>query len=227
MDTTSAIPKEERSLGPLNLLIIVLSVYVLVQLFLTAIVKFDPETTQILDYIDNAICVVFIYDFFKRFLAAKNKVEFMKWGWIDLLSSIPMLDAFRAGRLFRLIRLIRVLRAFRSVKHLMSQIHANRAQGLLSTVLIITVLMLFFSSIAILQVEVDPNSNIKTAEDALWWACTTLTTVGYGDKYPVTTEGRIIAVILMVTGVAICGTFAGFVVSYLSKSEPSNNENIK
>ena len=63
--------------------------------------------------------------------------------------------------------------------------------------------MLLFSSIAILQVETDPNSNIKTAEDAIWWSYVTITTVGYGDKYPVTTEGRIIAVILMTVGVGL------------------------
>ena len=54
-------------------------------------------------------------------------------------------------------------------------------------------LLVIFSSIAILNVETAPESNIKTAEDAIWWAFVTITTVGYGDKFPVTTEGRIIA----------------------------------
>jgi len=65
------------------------------------------------------------------------------------------------------------------------------------TVSIIAILMVIFSSIAILQMEDAPNSNIKTAEDAIWWAYVTVTTVGYGDKFPVTTEGRIIAAALM------------------------------
>ena len=56
---------------------------------------------------------------------------------------------------------------------------------------------IIFSSIAILQVETSANSNIKTAEDAIWWTYTTITTVGYGDKFPVTTEGRILAMISM------------------------------
>jgi voltage-gated potassium channel len=74
--------------------------------------------------------------------------------------------------------------------------------------------MLIFGSIAILQVEQDPNSNIKTAEDSIWWAFVTITTVGYGDKYPVTTEGRIIAAFLMVAGVGLFGTFTGFIASW-------------
>lgn len=74
--------------------------------------------------------------------------------------------------------------------------------------------MVIFSAIAILQVEDDPNSNIKTAEDAIWWAYVTITTVGYGDKFPVTTEGRIIAAALMTIGVGLFGTFTAFLASF-------------
>lgn len=78
----------------------------------------------------------------------------------------------------------------------------------------IALLMIIFSGIAILQVEKAPTSNIKTAEDAIWWAYTTITTVGYGDKYPVTTEGRIIAMVLMTVGVGLFGTFTAYVASF-------------
>lgn len=79
---------------------------------------------------------------------------------------------------------------------------------------IIAVLMIIFSSIAVLQVENDPNSNIKTAEDAIWWAYVTITTVGYGDKFPVTTEGRLIAALLMTVGVGLFGTFTAYLASW-------------
>jgi voltage-gated potassium channel len=84
------------------------------------------------------------------------------------------------------------------------------------------ILFVFFSAIAILQVENDPNSNIKTAEDAFWWAYVTLTTVGYGDRFLVTTEGRIIAGILMTAGVGPVGTFAGFVASWFAAGIEGN-----
>jgi voltage-gated potassium channel len=58
------------------------------------------------------------------------------------------------------------------------------------------------------------SSNIKTPGDALWWAFATITTVGYGDKYPITTEGRIVAIILMVAGVGLFATFTGYLSSY-------------
>lgn len=138
----------------------------------------------------------------------------MQWGWIDLISSIPTLDFMRAGRMLRLIRLLRILRAFRSTKHLVLHIFKRRTQGALTAAAIIAVLMIIFSSIAVLQVENDPNSNIKTAEDAIWWAYVTITTVGYGDKFPVTTEGRLIAALLMTVGVGLFGTFTAYLASW-------------
>ncbi|HRC33302.1 MAG TPA: ion transporter, partial [Bacteroidia bacterium] len=171
---------------------------------------------------DNIICGIFLIDFIIRFKRAENKLHFMKWGWIDLISSIPMLDFFRAGRALRLIRLLRILRAFRSTKHLVQHLFKSRTQGTFSAALIIAMLMVIFSSIAILQVETDPNSNIRNAEDAIWWAFVTITTVGYGDKFPITTEGRIIAALLMTVGVGLFGTFTGFVATWFIAHPQTN-----
>lgn len=96
----------------------------------------------------------------------------------------------------------------------MGHLFKNKAEGAFTSVSVVAVLFIIFSSIAILQVEDDPESNIKTAEDALWWAYTTVTTTGYGDKYPVTTEGRIVAALLMTAGVGLFGTFTAFVASW-------------
>lgn len=91
-------------------------------------------------------------------------------------------------------------------------------------VAIVSFLLVIFSSIAILQVERHPDANIQTPEQALWWAFVTITTVRYGDKFPVTTEGRIIAAVLMIGGVVIFGTFTGFVASwFLSPGEENEN----
>lgn len=119
------------------------------------------------------------------------------------------------------------MRAFRSTKILIKHIYNNKTQGAFTTVCVIAILMLIFSSIAILQVEDDPNSNIKTAEDAIWWAYVTITTVGYGDKFPVTLEGRIIAAILMTVGVGLFGTFTAFLSSWFisDKEEHAREDN--
>jgi voltage-gated potassium channel len=135
-----------------------------------------------------------------------------------------MIGYLRAGRLLRLIRLLRVIRAFRSTRHLVNHIFANKAQGAFTSISVIAILLVIFSAIGILQVEKDPNSNIKTAEDAIWWAYVTITTVGYGDKFPVTTEGRIIAGILMTAGVGLFGTFTAFIASWFVVDNKSKNE---
>lgn len=212
MKTASANPQEK--LGFLNLLILVLSVYVLLALMFDTFLKLPVEVARVLWITDNLICGVFLIDFIKRFYQADNKWRFMRWGWIDLVSSIPMFDFMRVGRAFRLIRLFRILRAFRSTRRLVQHIFQQRTKGTLTAAAIIAVLMVIFSSIAILQVETDPASNIKTAEDAIWWAYTTITTVGYGDRFPVTTEGRFIAMLLMTVGVGLFGTFTAFLASW-------------
>lgn len=204
----------ENKIGLLNMLVLVLSVYVLVALVVDTFFKLPTETSRLLNYIDNLVCIFFFIEFCIRFRRADSKLQFMKWGWIDLLSSIPMLDCFRAGRSIRLLRLLRVLKAFRSTKNLVNHIFANKVQGAFASISTIAILLVIFSALAILQVETDPNSNIKTAEDAIWWSYVTVTTVGYGDKFPITTEGRIIASVLMTAGVGLFGTFTAFVSSW-------------
>lgn len=216
---------KKESLGFLNLLILLLSFYVLIALLVDTIFKLPPETSKLLNYIDNIICAVFLFDFIVRYRKAENKLQFMKWGWIELIASVPTFDFMRAGRLLRLIRIIRLIRAFRSTRHIVQHVFKNKIQGTLTSVAIIAVLMLLFSSVAILQFETDPNSNIKTAEDAIWWSYVTITTVGYGDKFPVTTEGRIIAVILMTVGVGLFGTFTAFVSSWFVKTNQPTVDN--
>lgn len=206
---------QPNQLTLMNMMVLVLSVYVLFALAMDAFFVLPPEVSRLLDFIDNCICIFFLFEFCFRFYHAEAKWRFMRWGWIDLVSSIPVFGFLRVGRVLRLIRLLRILRAFRSVRHLVSHVFKNKAKGVFTTVALLALLILIFSSIAILQVEKDPASNIKTAEDAVWWSYVTITTVGYGDRYPVTTEGRIIACLLMTTGVGLFGTFAGFVSSWL------------
>ncbi len=218
------IDNTENKLGILNIIVIFLSIYVLGVLVVDTIYILPYEISRLLIYIDNCICGFFFLEFCVRLYKAENKLKFMRWGWIDLVSSVPMIGFLRAGRILRLIRLFRVIRAFRTTKHLINHIFANRAQGAFSSVLVIAILLIIFSAIAILQVEQDPNSNIKTAEDAIWWAYVTITTVGYGDKFPVTTEGRIIAAILMTGGVGLFGTFTAFVASWFASGNKYIND---
>jgi voltage-gated potassium channel len=215
--------QQRQALHPFNILIMVLSVYVIIALLINTFAHLPPETSKLLRDIDHAICFFFLIDFIVRFTSAKNKLEYMKWGWIDLISSIPVFDVFVAARLFRVVQLLRVLRAFRSMRMVLKYYFSNKVKGAFTSIGIIAILMVIFSAIGILNVERDaPHSNIKTAEDALWWAYVTITTVGYGDKFPVTTEGRIIAVALITVGMGLFGTFTAYVASWFVEKREEN-----
>ncbi len=208
---------KDQKFGALSILLSILSVYALGALVVDSFVSLEQETSKIIILFDHLLCIIFFFEFLNNYRLAPNKAEFMRWGWIDLLSCIPLVGVLRTGRIFRLIRIFRVIRAFKSSKHLIETIFKNRVEGTLSSVFVLAFLILVFSSISILQVEDAPNSNIKTAEDAIWWSYSTITTVGYGDIYPVTTEGRIIAMILMTVGVGLFGTFTAIVASKFVK----------
>jgi voltage-gated potassium channel len=138
---------------------------------------------------------------------------------LDLLSSIPTINIARWGRAARLARLLRVLRGVRATKILGALALARRAESAFLAVALVAILLLVAASISILQVETVDGSNIKTADDALWWALTTITTVGYGDRYPVTPEGRFIAGVLMCAGVGLFGMFSGLLAAWFVAPE--------
>jgi len=219
-ETPDGIP----SFGFLEIAVLVLSVFVLGALLAQTVFHVSSAVSLLLDRIDTFVCIVFLADFAVRFRRAPSKLAFMKWGWIDLLSSIPAYDLLRWGRMLRLIRLFRILRAFRSARHLLAFLYRNRAHGLIGTAVLAVTVLLIFSCIAVLVFEDGADSNIKTPFDAFWWAISTITTVGYGDKFPVTTEGRVVAIVLMVTGVGFFGVLTGLFARLFVESEFQKEE---
>lgn len=176
-----------------------------------------PSTMAILDYADLAVCVLFLGDFLFSLYRAENRWRyFVTWGWIDLLSSIPAVDMARWGRAARILRIFRVLRGLRASHMMMTLLMKNRGQHTVMAALLAVIILITFCSMAVLHFEASPQANIQSAEDAVWWAITTITTVGYGDRYPTTTEGRMVAVLLMSAGVGLFGTFSGFLASWFS-----------
>lgn len=210
-----------------QLFILALCLFALIALAFHSFARIDESTKQILEMADNVICGFFFVDFVVHLTRAKRRTHYLAtWGWIDLLSSVPAVSFLRWGRAARVVRIVRVLRGARATKLLAEAILERRGQGLLLAALLVSMLLVVFSSIGILQLETVPDANIKSASDALWWAVVTITTVGYGDRYPVTGEGRILAATLMVFGVALFGTLTGFIASWFvgAKSDEGASE---
>jgi voltage-gated potassium channel len=210
-----------------HLFMLVLCVLALVGIVVQNAFRYDPEIELVLDYADFIICVAFGIDFFVSLWRAPNRRRYLvTWGWLDLLSSIPTLQVARWGRLARIARISRVLRGLRATRLIGEAVLRNRRQSTIAAAALLALVLVIFSSTAVLHFEVQQDSNIHTAEDAIWWAVTTITTVGYGDRYPVTIEGRVVAALLMVAGVGLFGTFSAALAAWflLPEGQATNME---
>lgn len=198
-----------------QLFMLVLSLFALAIVGASTLGHLLPETVEILGYADFAVCILFLFDFVVQLAHARNRARyFLTWGWLDLLSSIPLIGVTRYGRVARAFRTIRVLHSLWAAREITRLVMKRRAENAMLVASTLALMLITFASIAILHVENTPDANIKTAQDALWWSMTTITTVGYGDRFPVTREGRMVAILLMTAGVGLFGTFSAFLASW-------------
>ncbi len=216
----------QQEAGPYQFFMLVLCLFTLGVLAISSVEALDGEVRSILDVLDFAVCCVFLVDFMVCLWKAENRrAYFLKWGWLDLLSSVPSVDVLRLGRAARILRIFRVLRGIRASRIIAGVILKRRSESILLAAILATLLVLVISSVGILEFERDvEQGNIKTADDALWWSFVTMTTVGYGDRYPVTGEGRFVAALLMIAGVGLFGTFTGLVASWFVSTTKSEEE---
>jgi len=151
---------------------------------------------------------VFVVDLVVRMALADERKRYLVRHWYDLL--VVVLPLLRPLRLFRLIPLLSVLNR-RAQTGLRGRVAIYVAGG--------ASLLAFVAALAVLDVErSSPDANITGFGDAIWWAVTTMTTVGYGDHYPVTSAGRVVAFGLMLGGIALLGTVTAILASWLVES---------
>jgi hypothetical protein len=210
MAAGTAKKRELKNIG-YELFIGALSILSITNIVLAYIYADNPDLQTVI-YAMNAIMTpIFLADFFYRLATAEDKSGyfFRGFGWADLLSSMPFPRA-KVLRLFRLWRVIRLFREF-GVRNLVNEFITHRAENALLTVVFLVMCVLQFGAISMLRAESSsPDANIKSASDALWWTYVTITTVGYGDRYPVTNTGRIVGLFVMTAGVGLFGTLSGF-----------------
>ena len=189
-----------------------------------SILPFSPAQKEIAAIVDVPLTLIFLLDFTSRLMRSEPKrVYFIEQrGWLDLLGSLP--SFFRLFRIFRLVRVTRLLGEY-GVRNIVRSFIKNRADNALMVVLFLVLLVLEFGSMFVTFFEQqDPNANIKTGGDAVWWAFVSITTVGYGDQYPVTQGGRAMAFFVLATGVGLFGVLSGYLANFFlapaAKEEP-------
>jgi voltage-gated potassium channel len=219
MDEGAAGPRESNAYEYFILVMTVLSLLIMAALLL----PLTPATDQLLLVYDNLICVVFLLDFALRMKQARSKRGYFigERGWLDLLGSIPSFGFFQYTAILRLARLSRLARITRLIREqkrgaIFRDLLENRGQYAAFFTVMIAFVVLSLGSILVLQFEHrSPDANITTGGDALWWGIVTLTTVGYGDFYPVTWAGRVTAAFVMISGVGIIASLASILASVL------------
>ena len=206
-----------RKVGKLwNATLTLLAVLFLIVFSIPAfVVDLSDNAQRYIELVQWICWLAFAFDLFFGLLTSKSKKEYLLKHPLELMSVLlPFL---------RPLRLMRVI----SFGGLALQKIAMGKQFAITLKVALTAV--FVSYIAAVQITISERdiegSNIKTFSDGLWWAVTTVTTVGYGDRFPTTTEGRILAVMLMLVGISLVGVITASVASWfvrLSQEESKN-----
>ena len=230
---TQETPKLRKTSNAYSIFILVLTVLSL-GVMVVLLLPLSEATLQLLTVYDNVICVIFLIDFFLNLRGAAKKSDYFigQRGWLDLLGSFPSLGILRITALLRLARLSRLARITRLLRGgqktaLVKDILENRSRYAAFITILLALLVLTVSGALVLQFESkSPDANITTGGDALWYSIVTITTVGYGDFYPVTAAGRVMGMFIMFAGVGIIGALASILASVLvgGSSSPEEEE---
>lgn len=171
-----------------------------------------PGTKPGLEMLELVITGIFIAEFVVRIAAAHDRRQYLAGHWIDVLALAPPIRAARVLRLLRLLRLVRTFAAgYRAAMHLNG---LARHRGF-AWLVVAWLAVMVICSFALYAAEHGINHAIESPFDALWWGIVTISTVGYGDVYPVTVEGKLAAMVLMVLGIGLFSAITATVTSYL------------
>lgn len=186
----------------------------------------STETKELLYMIEAITVAIFTFEYVLRVMVAENKTRFIFsfYGMVDLAAILPFYIAsgldLRAVRVFRLLRLVRILKLF---KYNQAIRRFHRALVIAKEELIlfgfVALIMLYLSAVGIYYFEnAAQPEQFKSVFHSLWWAVTTLTTVGYGDMSPITAGGKIFTFFILTIGLGIVAVPTGLVASALSQA---------
>ena len=218
--TESERPAELQAPG-YEIFIGLLAVLSLINLAIS-VLPFSEDTKSIAAIVNVPLTAIFLADFTSRLLQSHpRRVYFIEQrGWLDLLGSLPA--GFRLFRIFRLVRVGRLLQQY-GFRNIVRSFIKERANNALLVVVFMVLVVIEFGSMLVLYFEADaPGANITTGGDAVWWAFVSITTVGYGDKFPITEGGRLSAFLVLAAGVGLFGVLSGYLANFFLAPAPAD-----
>ena len=204
--------------------LLLLALLMVILLVVPAVFTLSSELIGILDTIDWFIYACFAFDFILKVYLAPSALGHIRRNWLDLI--ILLLPLLRPLRLLQGTRAIQVLRGVRLLVFLAEAARKLRgiiAQRGLHVVLALTMGVVASTAGLVALFERDSGGSIKSYGDALWWAVTTITTVGYGDAFPLTVEGRGVAMFLMLVGIVFYSILTANLAAYFVQSESNES----
>lgn len=193
-----------------------------------------PQTRVVLNAIEAFCVLVFTFEYLARIYVADNKPKFIFsfFGIVDFLAILPFylsfgvdLRSLRLLRMFRLFRLFKLVRYNKAMRHFANAMKLAKEQIILF--MIITIMLIYFTAVGIYYFENEAQpDHFSSIFSSLWWSIVTLTTVGYGDVYPITVGGRIFTFFMLLIGLGVVAIPTGIISSSLTKAvEPQDEEN--
>lgn len=203
----------DRFAKAVELPLTVLALLWLPVLVLPYVVHLSTTITDTFEAIDLFVWAAFVIEYLVKLYLSPSRREFFTHHLIDLaVVTLPMLRPLRAARLLRLLNLVRVGVVLANALRRTKALFTHRG---FHFVLLAVLVVVFACSALVLSFESPAKgTNIHNFGDALWWAIVTVTTVGYGDRYPVTAGGRGVAAVLMFVGIGLIGVLTATVASY-------------
>jgi voltage-gated potassium channel len=213
----------------------ILIIYSVICFSIETLPGLSQSAVQFLRYSEIAIVSIFTLEYLYRLYTSVGKVKFIFsfYGFIDLLAILPFYLATAIDlRSLRLIRLLRLARLLKLVRYNRAILRFSKAIYLVKEELVIftaaSLIMLYLAAVGIYHFEHEAQPEVfRSMFDSLWWAVTTLTTVGYGDMYPITTGGRLFTFFVLMIGLGLVAVPTGIVASALSEVRQQQNTSDK
>lgn len=214
-------------------LITALILYSVIGFSIETLPGLSPGMTLYLEYSETVVIVLFTLEYLYRLYTAPQRIKFIFsfYGLVDLIAILPFylaptldLRMLRLLQLFRLVRLLKLVRYNKAMQRFSQAIYLAKEE--LIVFLFASMLMLYFAAVGIYHFEHAAQPEVyRSLFDCLWWAVSTLTTVGYGDIYPITLGGKLFTFIVLLTGLGLVAVPTGIIASALSSiRQPSNNQ---